>query len=87
MLDIRRRACISLLGGATVGWPLAARAQHPAMPVVGFLDSRSADVVSERLRAYRQGLKETGYVEGENVTSSSPALPLASPRAALSALG
>jgi putative ABC transport system substrate-binding protein len=44
-----------------------ARAAAPAMPVIGFLDSRSSDVISDRLRAFRQGLKDTGYVEGENV--------------------
>src|SRR5262249_60663491 len=63
---MRRRELITILGGAAA-WPLAARAQQSAMPVIGFLGPTTAEAYGGRLRELRDGLKETGYVEGENV--------------------
>ena len=67
-MAMKRRKFIQLLGSAAASWPLAARAQSPAAPVIGFLDSRSPEAVENRLRGFRQGLIDAGYVEGENIT-------------------
>ena len=66
-IDIGRRQFISALGGATVGWPLAALAQQPAMPVIGFLKNTTAGASTLQIAAFRQGLNEMGFEEGRNL--------------------
>ena len=70
---MRRRNFISLVGGAAVAWPIAARAQRPALPVVGFVGSANAQSTPHMTAAFQAGLKENGFTEGENVAIEYPA--------------
>jgi hypothetical protein len=65
---MRRREVISVLGGAAITWPLAARAQRPTSPIIGFLSMASATMIAPRLEGFRLGLRDFGYIEGTNIS-------------------
>src|SRR5579872_6455051 len=65
---MKRREFLTIVGGSAAAWPLAARAQQPAMPVIGFMSGRSPEDSAPNLAAFRQGLAETGFVEGQTIT-------------------
>ena len=68
MFGMRRREFMTLVGGAAVGWTQTVRAQQPALPVIGFLNGQWPDTFAHAAAAFREGLKETGFVDGQNVT-------------------
>ena len=73
--QLKRRDFITLIGGAAVAWPLAARSQQPAMPVIGFMSSRSPEDSAHLLEAFRRGLREGGFIDRENVAIRVPLGP------------
>jgi putative ABC transport system substrate-binding protein len=69
-IHIRRREFIAALGGAVIAWPVAARAEQSAVPVIGYLHGQSPDRLPQLMAAFRQGLNEAGYAEGQNIGAS-----------------